>query len=155
MLVRVLSIFRGKAILVEMPLTYTVLSQVVGDDFALFEAAGFIFVYNPEFYLHKNNRVTLVYKKMAFVGRVIVFQIDWKGNVKPFWMPVWKGRSSKFRVFDGKNYDYYIQNNNYSFDYSGLNTVSPLDFEIGVSWHEIDGGGYEAFYDYDDDELFD
>ena len=149
----VLSMFRGKAILVEMPLTYSVLSKVVGDEFALFEAAGFIFVYNPEFYLHKNNRVTLIYKKRAFVGRVIVFQIDWKGNVKPFWMPVWRGRSSKFRVFDGERFDLYESNHENCFDYSKLNDVSPLDFYLGVSWHEIDGGGYETFYDYDDDEL--
>jgi hypothetical protein len=151
---KVLSIFRGRTVPATMLLTDRVLKNLVGDSFAMFEESGYVFVYNPDFYLHKNKRVTMVYDNIAFAGRVIVIQIDEKNDVVPFELVKWKKQSSKFRVFDGKHYEYYYKHNIYSFDYSGLNEVSPLDYYIGVYWQRIEGGNYYAVFD-DDDELFD
>lgn len=145
---KVLSIFRGKAILVEMPLTYAVLKKVVGEGFALFKDGVFVFVYNPNFYLSKNNKITLLYKGVAFGGRIIVFQTK-TGEKVPFEFDMWKWYKNKFHIFDDKCFDYYRDlDNNYSFDYSVLEDVSPLDFylyEFGC-WR---GQEFNVCFDFD------
>ncbi len=56
---KVLSIFRGRTVPATMLLTDRVLKNLVGDSFAMFEESGYVFVYNPDFYVigHLKNRI--------------------------------------------------------------------------------------------------